>query len=139
MAAKKGNDYNLKWTKEKAEKFFNDALTYIKENKEIYLLEQIAEYLDTYPEIFSYLLKKYQDFQAIKRKIDSILKSRVIDKGYSSGGATMSIFILMNNYDMVDKRHLSGETKPTVNVDIKALPKEDQKKLLKAMFNNNND
>lgn len=111
-----GNQHVEKWSEEKAMKFFTDSLELAKENTDIYFIGKLASELGWYREAYHYLLKKFKNnsaFHTIKKQIDAILEARVIEKGYDSGGATMSIFQLKNNYHWKDKKE------DGVNIELK--------------------
>ena len=105
MAAPKGNDYNLKWTLEKAYEFFDDVLDEVIKGDENYTLGSAAVEVGQYEELINYLENKFpdEDFKSLK-KARNIIKDRLIWRGlYNKVNTAMAIFVLKNNHGMADK------------------------------------
>lgn len=105
MAAPKGNDYNLKWTLEKAHELFDDVYDHVISEENIYTLGQAVLAAGQYEQLVVYLEDKFpdQDFVSLKKARD-IIKARLIDRGLESKVNTaMAIFVLKNNHGMADK------------------------------------
>ena len=110
-----GNQHYEFWDEKRATKFFKDSLKKVREDKDIYFVGKLAVEMGWYKQLYQYLINKFGDnnsaFVSIKKQIDAILEARVVDKGYESGGATMSIFQLKNNYDWKDKTEVEKTVK----------------------------
>ena len=116
MPAPKGNNYPEKWTEKKALKFFKDSLKTLEEDDSIYFIGTLAKEMGWYKSVYAYLHNKFKNvnevFVTIKKQMDTILESRVVDKGYERSGAAMSIFVLKNNHEWKDKsevEHINQE------------------------------
>jgi len=104
-----GNTAAEKWSKPMTEKFFNDALDIAKKD-DTFHVSDIAAQLDTYYEIFDYLIKKFPVFLIVKKRIDSLLLSRLqkgalmrdLDSGFTK-------FHLSSNYKWSDKTETKNE------------------------------
>lgn len=125
MAAPKGNDYNLKWTIEEANNFFNKVLDYVKENKKCRSLSEAVVELDEYEDVINYIIRKFpqEDFRAIKVARD-IVKNRLASQGLDGdANPTMAIFLLKNNHGMTDRQQTDittngKEINDTLKVEI---------------------
>lgn len=106
MAAPKGNKYNEVWNLETTEKFFEDILTYIQENKKCRSIAEACVELGQYEDLVGYLCNKFKekDFRPIKKAKD-IVKTRLVNQGLDGeANPTMAIFILKNNHGMSDRQ-----------------------------------
>lgn len=105
MAAPLNNKYTVKWEFETAEQFFNDSLELVKNDTSIKYIGTLAVAMDQYRDIYTYLSDKFKVFRTIKKKIDSILESRVTENALDGKtNATFSIFHLKNNHGWKDKQ-----------------------------------
>lgn len=111
--APKGNKNNEVWTLQIAEKFCDDVLKYIKDNKKCRSLSEACCELGEYEELLSYFNTKFGiDFKSIKRAKE-IVKTRLVNQGLDGeANPTMAIFILKNNHNMTDKI----QTESNVNI-----------------------
>lgn len=106
---------HIVWTIESANDFFDRVLEYVKEKKGCYTLGEAAVECGEYEEVISYLIGKYSNnddfnFKSIKQAKD-IVKARCINKGMNmETNATMTIFNLVNNFDMVNTNSKSEAT-----------------------------
>jgi hypothetical protein len=105
MAAPKGNKYNEVWNIETAEKFCDDVLQYILDNKKCRSLSEACTELGEYEELLSYLHNKFdKDFKSIKKAKD-IVKTRLANQALDGiANPTMAIFLLKNNHNMSDRQ-----------------------------------
>ena len=105
MAAPKGNKYNEVWNIETAEKFCDDVLQYILDNKKCRSLSEACTELGEYEELLSYLHNKFdKDFKSIKKAKD-IVKTRLANQALDGiANPTMAIFLLKNNHNMTDRQ-----------------------------------
>jgi transposase-like protein len=105
MAAPKGNKYNEVWDIETAEKFCDDVLQYILDNKKCRSLSEACTELGEYEELLSYLHNKFnKDFKPIKKAKD-IVKTRLANQALDGiANPTMAIFLLKNNHNMTDRQ-----------------------------------
>ena len=112
MPAPIGNKYNEIWDIETTEKFFNDVVSYVEDNKKCRSLSEACVELGQYEELISYLQNKFKDkdFKSIKRAKD-IVKNRLANQGLDGeANATMAIFLLKNNHGMTDKQQTDVTT-----------------------------
>ena len=122
-----GNTAAEKWSKPMTEKFFNDALDIAKKD-DTFHVSDIAAQLDTYYQIFEYLLRKFPEFDTFKKKIDSLLLSRLqkgallrdLDSGFTK-------FHLSANYKWAEKTETNNVT---LNAEI---TKEEAKEISDAL------
>jgi hypothetical protein len=105
-----GNKSAEKWNLKEATLFFEKAYEIAKQEG-VYHLTDIAVQLDTYQELFSYLIKKYPVFNTIKKKIDTLLVSR-LNRGGLEGTLRegMTKFNLSANYNWKEKSEVKNET-----------------------------
>ena len=131
MSAKIENKYAEKWTKQSALKFLDDSLELLKGDTNIYFIGTLANKMGSYRDIYTYLTKKYEHnhkvFRTIKKTIDSVIESRLFEKGFIDGAA-MAIFGLKNNHEWKDK----SEIEQTNRYDIDGA----REKLKKILDNN---
>jgi hypothetical protein len=113
MAAKKGNKYAEKWTKQVVLDHLAQILQDIEDNKLVYLAVALTN-LGLYSEIWSIWSNKFGDdkevYQLIKRiesKIESNLVTRLLNNQCNAAGA---IFILKNKHRMSDKQEIDHTT-----------------------------
>lgn len=66
--APKGNTNAETWTLEEATKFFNDALE-LSKDKEYDYIGEVAKGLDSYIDVFDYLVSKFPDLEKTKNHI----------------------------------------------------------------------
>mgnify|MGYP000344251912 FL=1 len=109
MAAPKGNKYNEKYDIKTAKKFFEDSLALVKSDENIFYIGQVAVKMNTYRDLYDYLLDKFkekdEDFRTIKKEIDTILESRVVEQTMQGkANPTFSIFMMKNNHGWRDKQ-----------------------------------
>ena len=118
MAAPKGNKYNEKWDLKTAKEFFKESLELVKEDTTVFFIGQVAVRMNTYRQLYEYLLDKFgekdKDFDTIKKEIDTILESRVVEQTMQGkANPTFSIFMMKNNHGWRDKQeheHSGGLT-----------------------------
>jgi hypothetical protein len=132
MAGHGGKTYEL-WPIGEAEKFADAVYQYAKDNKNCYTLGQAAVEVGEYEEVISYLEKKFEiEFQSIK-KAREIIKNRCLHLGMDgTTNATMTIFNLVNNFDMLNtnaKQKVEAKVEQTVKQDLSALTEEELIKL----------
>lgn len=108
----KGNKNAEKWTLEEAEKFCDDVLEYVINNKKCRSISEACTELGEYEELISYLCNKFDTvFKSIKRAKD-IVKNRLVNQGLDGDAhATMAIFILKNNHGMKDRHDITSDEK----------------------------
>lgn len=138
MAGHGGATYEI-WTLEKAEQFCNDVHQYVLDNENCYTLGRAAIQCDEYEEVISYLENKFNiEFKSIK-KAKTILKQRCIELGMEGKtNPTMTIFNLVNNFDMVNTNTKSDIT--TKGKEIKPyviVPEGIANEILKDVQDNN--
>jgi hypothetical protein len=124
MAAPKGNKYNEIYDYEKAKKLFEDSLEMLRSDTEIYFLGTLAVKMNIYRQLYDYLLDRFQDLDTIKKKIDGILESRIVEKAMNNKvNPTFSIFMMKNNHDWKDKQEHDVSVSDYQIVE----PKQDEK------------
>ena len=109
MGAPLGNKYNLKWTIQKAIDFFKQAISIAENDESILFLSEISRLQESYPDVYSYLegeLYKDNDvLRSLKKELKAILRDRILLRGLNStANPAITIFIMKNNYDMVDRK-----------------------------------
>lgn len=99
------------WTLEAAEKFADDILKYAIDNEECYTLGEAAVECGEYEDVIKYLQDKFEiEFRPIK-KAREIIKGRCLKLGMQGKtNATMTIFNLVNNFDMINTNQKSNNT-----------------------------
>ena len=107
MAAEKGNKYAEKWTVEKARKLAHTAYESVDDNT--YFISAIAEKCETYRDLFSYLLDKFNDdddvFRTLKRmynKCESIIWEKAAKTQLDK---TIAIFALKSLHGLFESSH----------------------------------
>lgn len=107
----KGNTNAEKWTLDEAEKFCNNVLDYILDNKKCRSLSEACVELEQYEELLSYFNTKFSTvFKSIKRAKD-IVKNRLANQALDGdANSTMAIFLLKNNHNMTDKQQTDVTT-----------------------------
>jgi hypothetical protein len=116
MAAPKGNKYNEKYDYKTAKAFFEDSLKKVKSDKQICYIGSLATKMNTYRQLYDYLLDRFKDLDTIKKEIDGILESRVAEKAMNNEvNSTFAIFMMKNNHGWKDKQESehTGEIKIT--------------------------
>jgi hypothetical protein len=116
------------WTLEKTEEFCDKVLKYVQDNHNCYTLGRATIECDEYEEVISYLENKFKtEFKSIK-KAKTILKQRCIELGMDGKtNPTMTIFNLVNNFDMVNtntKSDITTKGKSINSIDLTKLSKE---------------
>jgi hypothetical protein len=113
------------WTLEKTEEFCDKVLKYVQDNINCYTLGRATIECDEYEEVISYLENKFKtEFKSIK-KAKTILKQRCIELGMDGKtNPTMTIFNLVNNFDMVNTNTKSTKGKSINSIDLTKLSKE---------------
>ena len=98
MAAPKGNDYARKWTEKKAIAFFNEAYDIVSNDKNVHHISTALTKIEgAYIELYSRLVEQFEVCQPIKSKIDTLIQSRLFEKGLNGdNNATLTIFALKN-------------------------------------------
>jgi hypothetical protein len=105
MAAESGNKYAEKYSYEKAKEIFEESLQLVEENKTIMYIGSLAVKMGIYRQLYDYLIDRFNDLDTIKKRIDAILESRVVDSALiSNGNPTYKIFHLKNNHNWKDKQ-----------------------------------
>ncbi len=104
MPAPKGNKYSEKWTEEKARELAEKALKAV--NDDCYFVSAIAEECGEYRELFTYLLKKFNEddevFHTLKRmynKAESIIWKKAADGTIDK---TVAIFALKSLHGLME-------------------------------------
>jgi hypothetical protein len=106
---KPGNKEAEKWTKDIAESFLLQALEL---SKTEITLTNIANTLDTYPDVFEFIVNKFPDFRTIKSRIEKHIENNTYQKAlHSEINATVAIFGLKNNHGWKDKTEVEQTTK----------------------------
>jgi hypothetical protein len=123
MAAKKGNKYHEKYTEKESLEFFKASLKKIQDEEDIVFIGTLATRMNTYRDIYTYLLKKFDkqnnEFRTIKKNIDSIIEQRLYQKAFQNkGNATMAIFGLKNNHGWKDKTEVETDNKHTIKIKL---------------------
>jgi hypothetical protein len=116
MAAKgiKPKPYDI-WTKENAEKFFDDALDLAKQGERT--LTSIAIKLNQYNDIFEYLCVKFDFLRNKKKQLLDLLENNIVEGALTNQlSTTFSIFMLKNKYGYTDKTEVENSVK--INTDI---------------------
>lgn len=138
------------WTFEKAQAFASDVLTYVKDHPTCYTIGEACSELGWYEDILGHIQRSHKcQFEDILLSKE-ILKARCIKMGMMNiTNATMTIFNLVNNYDMVNTNVKSDITSKGEQVrSIPAIswvtgeieqPEEDNQKLLSNEQNPKND
>lgn len=127
------------WSFEEADKFCNDVLNYVQNNNNCYTLGRAAIECGEYEEVISYIENKFNlEFKSIKIA-KGILKTRCLELGMEGKtNATMTIFNLVNNFDMVNTNTKSDLT--TKGKEIKPyviVPEAIANEILKDVNDNN--
>jgi hypothetical protein len=110
MAGKGGATYEI-WTLDAAEEFCSDVLKYVQTHESCYTLGRAAIECGAYEEVISYLEHKFDiEFKPIKIA-RGILKTRCLELGMDGKtNPTMTIFNLVNNFDMINTNTKSDLT-----------------------------
>lgn len=109
-----GNTAAEKWTFEMTRDFFEKALEIAKRD-DVFHLSTIAVELDTYHEIFAYLLQKFPEFNTEKKKIDSLLLNRLQKYGLlGQTNAMFTKFHISSNYGWSEKTETKSEVTSVV-------------------------
>jgi hypothetical protein len=119
-----GNKYHEKYTEKESLQFFKDSLKKLKEEEDIVFIGTLATKMNTYRDIYTYLLKKFDkknyEFSTIKKNIDRIIESRLYEKAFlNKGNATMAIFGLKNNHNWKDKTEVDSNNTNTIKIKFK--------------------
>jgi len=95
-----GKTYEI-WTLEKAEEYCEKVYQYAVDHEDCYTLGMAAVQCGEYEEVITYIQKKFEiEFQSIK-KAKQLIKERCVKLGMQGKtNATMTIFNLVNNFDM---------------------------------------
>jgi hypothetical protein len=136
MAAKKGNKYNEKWTEETVLEavesildltengipvYDDDGETVIQREEVLWIGQPLAK-IGLYRELWAYWKNKFdketQVFKAIK-KVETILETKLVLKGFSSRSPVMSIFLLKTNYGM--REDIPGTVDNPISLNVKWL------------------
>lgn len=109
-----------KWTLEYSTEFASNVLKYVREHEDCYVLGEAIVACGSYSEIISYLNKQYGEFEDLIIAKETI-KNRCL-KGGMTGKLTpaMTIFNLVNNFDMVNTNTKSDIT--TKGKAIQSIP-----------------
>lgn len=127
----KCNTAALKWTEDEALRLANDLLTWIREGEDEHIFFNEFLYLEAYkndyagriyPELLSYLGKKYTSFLNILKECAEIEKSKLMKYG-SNGRAVpqMAKFLLSAQYGMTEKSEVKNDVKiqdKTIKLEI---------------------
>jgi hypothetical protein len=118
MAAEKGNKYAEKWTKDATIELIENCQASIKDD--CYFLSEVAVAVDQYPELFTYLIQKFEDdadvFQAIKRlyaKVESLITRKTADGKIN---VALGIFILKSYHNLIETSKLQSEHSGSVGL-----------------------
>ena len=128
MAAKKGNKYAEKWTKEIVLKELKQMLDYLfsaSGETTVFLCELLSSF-DLYAQIWSDWKNKFKDSEEVSeaiKRIETVLEARLA-KGALTGKyvASVAIFSLKNNHGWTDKSEVdvtSGGKTISVSMNIK--------------------
>lgn len=106
MAAKKGNKYAEKWTKNEVMKMINAVYVYSQNNSTFYLNTALRQF-ELYADIWRHWKQRFEeDFEvirAIKRVEDLIQENLYNGALVNRFNPTMAIFGLKNNWGWKDK------------------------------------
>ncbi|WP_316817298.1 terminase small subunit [Pedobacter nyackensis] len=122
MAAKKGNKYAEKWTKQVVLDHLQQIFEDVEENKLVYLAVALTN-LGLYSDIWADWKTKFDSVDEVSRlikriesKIEANLVTRLLNNQCNAAGA---IFILKNKHRMSDKQeidHTSAGQPFTINI-----------------------
>ena len=132
----KGNKNAETWTEKETEIFFNKSLELSKRN-DIYFIGTIAKELETYRQVYDYLVQKFPVFNSIKKDIDSNIENNLFLAGLTDKDIStpLAIFGLKNSHNWKDKTEVVSNV--TTNQDtIKVIVQsEAEAKEIKEMLN----
>lgn len=112
MSAPQGNKNGEKYSKEVATKLFQDSLALVQEDDTIKFIGTLAVKMNIYRQLYDYLIDRFFELDTIKRKIDAILESRVVEMVLNNkGNPTFAIFHLKNNHNWADKTEVEHSQK----------------------------
>lgn len=120
MAAEIGNKLAEKWTKEAAIELLDRSLASITDN--CYFLSEVCVAVDEYPDLFTYLAKKFEEdedvFRAIKRlyiKCESVITRKTANGEIVP---SLGIFILKAYHNLMETSKVQSEHSGSVNVPV---------------------
>ena len=129
MSAPKGNRYHEKYSLKDARELFEKSLHEVRGDDDLLFIGSLAVRMGIYRELYYHLLSRFDDeeLHTTKRKIDSILESRVVEKAVSQkGNPTFSIFMLKNNHGWADKQEIKHEGGLQIKTSAKSKKKIDE-------------
>jgi hypothetical protein len=119
--APKGNKNNEKYDYQTAKKFFEDSLELLNNDPSILYIGTLAVRMGIYRQLYDYLLDRFIDLDTIKKRIDTILESRVVERTMNNEvNATFSIFMMKNNHGWSDKHEVDNTHNINLNTSAKA-------------------
>lgn len=114
MAAKKGNNYAEKWTKQVVIDHLAQILHDVQENRIVYLGIALAN-IDLYSEVWNDWSNKFSADKQVSlaiKKVESKIEANLLSQALSSKvNPAVAIFVLKNKYKWSDKQevdHTSG-------------------------------
>lgn len=119
-----GNKYAEKWTREAALQLIHSVWSHIADNPDELHLGYSIISVGYYPELWSYLSKKFRDddqvFQAIKR-VEITLEARIVNNTFNGKlkSAAMAIFYLKNKHGYID--HASVESNVKIGAEAQGV------------------
>jgi hypothetical protein len=111
MPGMPGNKNGEKWSKERAIKLFEDAITIVEEDSDLMFFSELAREQNVYTDIYTYLpgerFTEVVELRSLKKQLKSIFKDRILRNGMlGKANPAVVIFIMKNDYDMADKKQM---------------------------------
>lgn len=114
MAAKKGNKYAEKWTKQVVLDHLEQIQQKVKADNIFYLGVALAE-LNLYHQVWSEWTKKFGDDRHVSdtiKRIESLIEANILQlAGSNKMNTAIAIFVLKNKYKWSDKHEVDHTSK----------------------------
>jgi hypothetical protein len=121
MSAPKGNKNAEKWSIKEARDFLDKALE-LSKNTDYDFLGEVARDLDSYRDVFDYLIKTYPDLTGKLRQVKGNLEANCFANGKKGKiKDSLAIMNLKSNYRWTDRQeidHTTGGEKINLNVIV---------------------
>jgi len=109
----------IKWTEKKALALGEELLEWMKKEENIWLNTFLVQEKGLYPQIISELSEKYDSLSEAIKKAKAIQEGKVVKNALTHNyNATMSIFLLKNNFGWKDKTEQEVEHKGVESIKI---------------------
>ncbi|QIG62293.1 hypothetical protein [Tenacibaculum phage JQ] len=128
----KGNNFAQKWTVEKARKFTAEALS--KVSKDCYILSHVADEMDSYRDVFRYIMDLYKDDEEV---FTNVMKMRNKCERYwwelgtkNEIDKTLAIFGLKSLHGLMEaSKHYNESVNKNINYESEPLTQEEIEKV----------